>query len=68
MAEKKKWIQAASKKMEEKGTKGSLKKIAKKAGELDKKGKIKKEFLNKEIKSKNPSIRKKANFAKNVSK
>jgi len=61
-----KWIQSAVKKMEEKGTKGSFTRMAKKAGGVKKGGGIKEEFIDKELKSKNPVARKKAQFAKNM--
>lgn len=64
----KKWLQAANKKMEEKGTKGSFTKMAKKAGGLKPGGGIKSSFIEKELKSKNPVVRKKAQFAKNMKK
>ena len=64
----KKWIQKATKKMEKKGTKGSFTEIAKKNHGVGKDGKIKESFIEKEAHSKNPTIRKKANFAKNVRK
>lgn len=63
-----KWIQKAAKKMKAKGTVGSFTKIAKKAGGVSKSGKIKSSFIEKELHSKNPAVRKKANFAKNVRK
>lgn len=63
-----KWIQKASEKMERKGTKGSFTRIAKKSGGIKKGGGIKKSFIEKEIHSKNPKIRKKAQFAKNMKK
>jgi hypothetical protein len=62
----KKWMQTASKAMEKAGTKGSFREIAKREGGMGKDGKIKAAFIEKETKSKNPAIRKKANFAKNV--
>lgn len=62
----KKFIQKAVKKMEEKGTKGSFIKMAKKAGGLKKEVGIKNSFIEKELKSKNPIVRKKAQFAKNM--
>lgn len=65
---KDKWIQKASDKMEKKGTKGSFRAIAKKEGGMSKDGKIKSSFIDKKTHSKNPAIRKKANFAKNVRK
>jgi len=63
-AKKGKWIQKATKKMEEKGTKGALRK------QLGaKKGKpIPKSKLKKAAKSSNPQTRKRANFALNVRK
>lgn len=61
-----KWIQGAVKKMEEKGTKGSFTRMAKKSGGVKKGGGIKEEFIAKELKSKNPTVRKKAQFAKNI--
>lgn len=66
--EPKKWMQKASEEMEKKGTKGSFTKLAKKSGGIKKGGGIKESFIEKELKSKNPAIRKKANFAKNVRK
>jgi hypothetical protein len=67
---KEKWAQAASEKMAEKGTKGSLTKIAKSKGGYDEKaGKIKKSWLDKAAKGDfGPKIQKKANFAKNINK
>lgn len=65
---KDKWMQAANKEMERKKTKGSFTAIAKKAGGVKKGGGIKESFIDKELHSKNPAIRKKANFAKNVRK
>lgn len=62
----KKWIQKEVKKMEERGTKGSFTRMAKKSGGVKKGGGIKEEFINKELKSKNPTVRKKAQFAKNM--
>lgn len=64
----KKFIQKAVKRMEEKGTKGSFTRMAKKSGGAKKGGGIKDEFIEKELKSKNPTIRKKAQFAKNMKK
>lgn len=64
----KKWLQAASKKMEENGTKGSFTKMAKKSGGVKKGGGIKDSFIEKELHSKNPTTRKKAQFAKNMKK
>jgi hypothetical protein len=61
-----KWIQKAVKKMEEKGTKGSFTRMAKKAGGAKKGGGIKDSFIEKELHSKNPKARKKAQFAKNM--
>ena len=61
-----KWIQDAVKKMEEKGTKGSFTRMAKKSGGVKKGGGIKDEFIDKELKSNNPTVRKKAQFAKNI--
>lgn len=64
----KKWIQKARKKMEKKGTVGSLTAIAKREGGYDYKNKrIKKSWLNKKAKSKG-KVGQKARFAKNVSK
>lgn len=62
MATKKKWMQKASKKMEQKGTKGSFSAAAKKAG------KTSLEFAKKVLASKTASsaMKKKANFARNV--
>ena len=65
---KEKWIQKANDKMEAKGTKGSFRALAKKEGGMNKEGKIKASFIDKKANSKNPAIRKKANFAKNVRK
>lgn len=65
-AKKEKWMQKANEQMEKKGTKGSFTAIAKKAGGVKKGGGIKESFIDKELHSKNPAIRKKANFAKNV--
>lgn len=62
----KKWIQGAVKKMKEKGTIGSFTKMAKKAGGEKKGGGIKGSFIEKELNSKNPTTRKKAQFAKNM--
>lgn len=62
------WIQKANKKMEEKGTKGSFTRMAKKSGGVKKGGGIKESFIDKELKSKNPTVRKKAQFAKNMKK
>jgi len=64
----KKFIQKAVKRMEEKGTKGSFTRMAKKAGGVKKGGGIKDEFIDKELKSPNPKTRKKAQFAKNMKK
>lgn len=58
----KKWIQKAIKRP------GALRAKAKADGGLDKKGKIKESFLNKEAKSKNPRTRKQANLAKTLKK
>lgn len=63
-----KWIQKASAKMERKGTKGSFTTIAKKRGAVKKGGGIKESFIETELHSKNPKIRKKAQFAKNIRK
>lgn len=63
-----KFIQKAVKRMEEKGTKGSFTKMAKKSGGVKKVGGIKESFIDKELKSNNPTIRKKAQFAKNMKK
>lgn len=60
----KKWMQKASEEMERKGTKGAFRKMAAKAGGLNKSGKIKSEFIEKELKSPNPTTRKRASFAK----
>lgn len=64
--QKDKWIQAATKKMKQKGTKGSFTKIAKKSGGVKKGGGIKEAFIDKALKSKSPAVRKKAQFAKNI--
>ena len=58
----KKWIQAATKKMEQKGTKGSFSKAAKKAG------KSTSAFATSVLAnpSASPKMKKKAQFAKNV--
>ena len=64
----KKWIQKANDKMEAKGTKGSFRAMAKKEGGMGKDGKIKASFIEQKTHSKNPAVRKKANFAKNVRK
>lgn len=61
-----KWIQGAVEKMKEKKTVGSFTKMAKKAGGEKKGGGIKGSFIEKEINSKNPTTRKKAQFAKNM--
>lgn len=63
-----KWLQKASEKMEKKGTKGSFTAIAKKKGGIKKGGGIKESFIETELHSKNPKIRKKAQFAKNMKK
>jgi hypothetical protein len=63
---KDKWIQGARKEMERKGTVGSFTRMAKKSGGVKKGGGIKEEFIDKELKSKNPVARKKAQFAKNM--
>lgn len=68
MAAQKKWLQKANKRMEEKGTKGSFTKLAKKEGGEKKGGGIKESFIDKKLKSKNPAVRKKAQFAKNMKK
>jgi len=64
MATKKKWIQKATAKMKKKGTVGTFKKAAKKAGESTS------EFAEQVLKSPKatPAMKKKANFAKNVAK
>jgi hypothetical protein len=62
MAEK--WMQKASEKMAEKGTKGSLHK----ALHVPEGKKISASKLSKAAHSKNPKLRKKANFAKNAKK
>lgn len=62
----KKWIQGAVKEMTKNGTKGSFTRKAKKSGGVKKGGGIKEEFIDKELKSKNPAARKKAQFAKNM--
>lgn len=62
------WIQKANQKMEKKGTKGSFTRMAKKSGAVKKGGGIKESFIEKEIHSKNPIVRKKAQFAKNMRK
>lgn len=62
---KKKWIQKAVKKMEEKGTKGSFSKAAKKAGKSTKA--FAKKVLKKGSKA-SKAMKKKAQFAKNVAK
>ena len=62
MAKKKKWISKARKKMERKGTVGSLHRaLGVPAGE-----KIPASKLAKAKRSKNPALRRKANFAANV--
>ncbi len=59
---KKKWIQASKERMKRKGTIGSLRRIAKK-----KKGeKISRSELQQLARSKNPKVRKKAQWALNV--
>jgi hypothetical protein len=63
MAVKSKWIQKATKKMEQKGTVGSFSAKAKR------KGMSTKAYANWVMRnSKNPKLRKQANFARNVSK
>lgn len=64
----KKWLQAANKKMESKGTKGAFTDMAKKAGGVKKGGGVKDSFIEKELKSSNPTTRKRAQFAKNMKK
>lgn len=58
MSEKKKWMQDLKIK------KGALTAKAKKAGGINKEGKIKESFLEKASKSENPKTRKQANLAK----
>lgn len=64
----KKWIQKANKEMTRKGTKGAFTAQAKKDGGVKKGGGIKDSFIEKELKSKNPTTRKRAQFAKNMKK
>lgn len=61
---KNKWAQAASERMEEKGTTGSLTRIAKKAGYDSPVGFARHVMGHKEDYS--PSVVKKANFARNI--
>lgn len=64
----KKFIQKAVKEMERKGTVGTFTAQAKKSGGVKKGGGIKESFIEKELKSKNPTTRKRAQFAKNMKK
>ena len=64
----KNFIQKAVEKMKEKGTKCSFTKMAKKSDGVKKGGGIKSSFIEKELKSKNTTVRKKAQFAKNIRK
>ncbi len=61
-----KFIQKAVSEMKRKGTVGAFTAQAKKAGGVKKGGGIKDSFITKELKSKNPTTRKRAQFAKNV--
>lgn len=63
---KKQWLQKASKEMAKKGTVGAFTAQAKKAGGVKKGGGVKDSFIDKELKSKNPTTRKRAQFAKNM--
>jgi hypothetical protein len=64
----KKWLQKANKEMTAKGTKGAFTAQAKKAGAVKKGGGIKTSFIDKELRSSNPTTRKRAQFAKNMKK
>ena len=61
----KKWIQAATDRMEKKGTKGTFSKAADKAGMST--GAYADKVLSKSSKA-SPALKKKANFARNVAK
>lgn len=61
-----KFIQKAVEKMEKRGIKGAFTAQAKKGGGVKKGGGIKDSFVEKELKSSNPTTRKRAQFAKNM--
>lgn len=63
-----KFIQKAVKKMKEKGTVGAFTTQAKNGGGVKKGGGIKDSFITKELKSDNPTTRKRAQFAKTMKK
>jgi hypothetical protein len=62
----KKWLQKANAEMKSKGTVGAFTAQAKKAGGVKKGSGVKDSFIDKELKSKNPTTRKRAQFAKNM--
>lgn len=62
----KKWLQKANSEMKSKGTVGAFTAQAKKAAGVKKGGGIKDSFIAKELKSDNPTTRKRAQFAKNM--
>ena len=61
-----KFIQKAVKQMKRKGTVGAFTAQAKKAGGVKRGGGVKDSFIEKELKSSNPTTRKRAQFAKNM--
>jgi hypothetical protein len=63
-----KFIKKAVEKMKSKGTVGAFTAQAKKVGGVKKGGGVKDSFIVKELKSKNPTTRKRAQFAKNMKK